>query len=44
MLLSAQGMDLKTIQKRLRHAKATTTMNYSLDKLPEKESARLQNF
>ena len=44
MLLSNQGVDLKTIQKRLRHAKATTTMNYYLDKLPEKESSILQNF
>jgi len=44
MLLSAHGVDLKTIQKKLRHAKATTTMNYYLDKLPEKEASALQNF
>lgn len=32
MFLLMNGTDLKTIQKKLRHAKATTTMNYYLDK------------
>lgn len=44
MLLLSQGVDIKTIQKRLRHAKATTTMNYYLDKLPEKENNVLNHF
>ena len=44
MWLLVQGVDIKTIQKRLRHAKATTTMNYYLDKLPENEEKVLQGF
>ena len=44
MWLLIQGVDIKTIQKRLRHAKATTTMNYYLDKLPENEDKVLQGF
>ena len=44
MWLLTQGVDIKTIQKRLRHAKATTTMNYYLDKLPETEDRVLQGF
>ena len=44
MWLLMQGVDIKTIQKRLRHAKATTTMNYYLDKLPENEDKVLQAF
>ena len=44
MWLLMQGVDLKTIQKRLRHAKATTTMNYYLDKLPDSEDKVLENY
>lgn len=44
MLLLVQSVDVKTIQKRLRHAKPTTTMNYYLDKLPEKENSALIGF
>jgi len=44
MFLLIKGADLKTIQKKLRHAKATTTMNYYLDKLPEVEDKILQGF
>jgi len=44
MFLLMNGADLKTIQKKLRHAKATTTMIYYLDKLPEKEDKILQGF
>jgi len=44
MFLLMNGADLKTIQKKLRHAKATTTMNYYLDKLPEVEDKILRGF
>ncbi|MEK4667406.1 site-specific integrase [Niallia sp. FSL R7-0271] len=44
MWLLSQGIDIKTIQKRLCHAKATTTMNYYLDRLPENEEKVLQGF
>jgi len=44
MWLLKQGVDLKTIQKRLRHADAKTTMNYYLGKLPEKEQNVLSGF
>jgi integrase len=44
MWLLSKGVDIKTIQKRLRHAKATTTMNYYLDKLPDSEDKVLQDY
>lgn len=44
MFLLMNGADLKTIQKKLRHAKATTTMNYYLDKLPDVEDKILNGF
>ena len=44
MLLLVNGADLKTIQKRLRHAQATTTMKHYLDRLPNVEDKILQNF
>ena len=44
MWLLMQGVDIKTIQKRLRHANAATTMNYYLDKLPECEGKVLSDF
>ena len=44
MFLLMNGADLKTIQKKLRHAKATTTMNHYLGKLPEVEEKILQGY
>jgi len=44
MFLLMNGTDLKTIQKKLSHAKVTTTMNYYLDKLPKVEDKILQGF
>ena len=44
MFLLKKGSDVKTIQKKLRHAKATTTMNYYLDKLPGVEENILQAY
>lgn len=44
MFLATNGADLKTIQKKLRHAKATTTMNYYLDKLPGVEDNILKDY
>lgn len=44
MWLLSMGVDLKTIQKRLRHENAKTAMSYYLDKLPEHESSVLDSY
>lgn len=44
MWLLSMGVDLKTIQKRLRHENAKTTMSYYLDKLPEHETSVLDSY
>ncbi|MGC6769507.1 tyrosine-type recombinase/integrase [Enterococcus sp. LJL51] len=44
MWLLSMGVDLKTIQKRLRHENAKTTMSYYLDRLPEHETSILDNY
>lgn len=44
MWLLSMGVDLKTIQKRLRHENAKTTMSYYLDKLPEHENSILDSY
>ncbi|WP_348922175.1 tyrosine-type recombinase/integrase [Enterococcus rotai] len=44
MWLLSMGVDLKTIQKRLRHESAKTTMSYYLDKLPEHETNILDSY
>lgn len=40
----SMGLDIKTIQKRLRHENAKTTMSYYLDKIQENETNVLELY
>ncbi|WP_206911588.1 hypothetical protein IGL98_000970 [Enterococcus sp. DIV0840] len=44
MWLLSMGVDIKTIQKRLRHENAKTTMSYYLDKIQENETNVLELY